>query len=119
MFATPDPAWPVIVLAVILFGDALASIRPPAVIRDCMIGVGFPLDWVWALVWIKLVACAGLLVGLAEPGVGVAATAGVIAYFLAASVAHVRARFLGSTFWVNCLGMLAVSVGVLLVSFVF
>ncbi|GAA3959766.1 DoxX family protein [Gordonia caeni] len=118
MFSTPDPAWPVIVLAAILLADALASVRPPAFIRDCLTGVGFPLEWGWALVWIKLVATAGLLVGLWEPGVGAAATAGVIAYFLAAAAAHVRARFVGVTFWVNCLGMLAISIAVLVVSFV-
>ena len=113
MFALPDPAWPVIVLAVILGGDALASIRPPQFIRDCYAGVGFPLEWGWALVYIKLLATGGLLVGLWHEGVGVAATAGVVAYFVAAAAAHLRARFLGSTFYVNCLGMLAISLTVL------
>lgn len=118
MFDTPHPAWPVIVLAAILLGDALMSIRPPGFVRDCLGGVGFPLEWGWALVWIKLLAVTGLIVGLWQPGVGVAATAGVIGYFLAASAAHVRARFTGVTFWVNCLGMLAIAVAVLLYSFV-
>lgn len=118
MFTTPDPVWPVIVLAVLVGGDALVSIRPPKVIVDCLNGVGFPLDWGWALVWIKLVATAGLIVGIWQPGVGVAAVAGIIAYFLAASAAHVRARYVGVTFWINCLGMLAISIGVLLISFV-
>lgn len=117
MFSTPDPAWPVVVLAVILLADAFASIRPPAFVRDCLAGVGFPLEWGWALVWIKLVAAAGLLVGLWQPGVGAAATAGVITYFLAAAAAHLRARYVGVTFWVNCLGMLTISVAVLAVCF--
>lgn len=118
MFQTPDPVWPVIVLAVILGGDALASIRPPALIRECLTGVGFPIDdWGWVLVYVKLLAVAGLIVGIWQPGVGVTTTAGVIAYFLAASVAHVRAGFTGMTFRVNCLGMLAISVVVLIYSF--
>ena len=49
---------------------------------------------------------------------GVAANAGVVAYFVCAAIAHVRAGFLGSTFWVNCLGMLAFSTLVLIVSYV-
>ncbi|BDH58392.1 hypothetical protein MTP03_33310 [Tsukamurella sp. PLM1] len=48
---------------------------------------------------------------------GFAANAGVVAYFVCAAIAHVRARFTGATFWVNCLGMLAFSTGVLLLSY--
>ncbi|NLG55305.1 MAG: hypothetical protein GX542_06610 [Rhodococcus sp.] len=119
MFDVPDPTWPVIVLAVILGGDALVSMRPPALIRDCLTSVNLPRDYWWALIWIKIVAVAGLVVGIWQPGVGVAATAGVIAYFLAASYTHIRARALGQAFWVNCLGMLGISTAVLLYSFVF
>jgi len=42
-------------------------------------------------------------------GVGLAATVGVVVYFLCAVVAHIRAHFLGREFWLNCLGMLALS----------
>ncbi|BDD81848.1 hypothetical protein TPB0596_16110 [Tsukamurella pulmonis] len=114
------PHWPAltVVLAAVLFGDALLSLRPPAFIRDCLDGVRFPRDWWWTLIVIKLVAVAGLLAGLWYPGVGVAANAGVVAYFVCAAIAHVRAGFLGSTFWVNCLGMLAFSTLVLIVSYV-
>ncbi|WP_341267553.1 DoxX family protein [Gordonia malaquae] len=118
MFATPDPVWPVLLLAVVVGGDALMSIRPPAFIRDCYAGVGFPLEWGWALVYIKALATAGLIVGVWHDGVGVAATAGVVAYFVAAFIAHIRAGFVGVTFWINCLGMLALSLGVLVWSFV-
>jgi putative membrane protein len=33
----------------------------------------------------------------------------VVVYFLCAVVAHIRAHFLGREFWLNCLGMLALS----------
>ncbi|MBM7367625.1 DoxX family protein [Gordonia hydrophobica] len=119
MFDIPSPVWPTAVLIVVLVGDAVISAIPVQLVRDCMDGVRFPVDdWGWALAYIKVVAVAGLIVGLWQPGVGVAATAGVIAYFVAATVAHLRARSLGSTFWVNCLGMLAISLAVLVSSYV-
>lgn len=118
MFSVPTPVWPTIVLAVILAGDAVMTAIPVKFIRDCMDGVNFPVDgWGWVLVYVKVLAVAGLIVGLWQPGVGTATTAGVIAYFVAAAIAHIRARSLGSTFWANCLGMLALSVAVLVYSY--
>jgi hypothetical protein len=111
-----DPWWPAGLLAAVLLGDALLSLRPPAFIRDCLDGVRFPREWWWALIAAKLLAVAGLVVGRWEAGVGVAAAFAVVAYFLCATVAHVRARFLTSSFWVNCLGMLGFAVGVLALS---
>jgi hypothetical protein len=118
MIDTPHLPLLTAALAVVLAGDALMSIRPPRFIRDCLDGVRFPRDWWWTLIVIKLGAAAGLLVGLQYPGVGIAANVGVVMYFLCAAVAHLRAGFLNSTFWVNCLGMLAFSAVVLVVSYV-
>ena len=112
----PDVWWPAALLAAAILADAVMSLRPPAFIRDCLTGVGFPRAWWWVLVVIKLGAVAGLLVGLGTPGLAVAASAGAVLYFLVAAVAHVRARFLTSAFWVNCLGMLALAVLALVVS---
>ncbi|WP_149359401.1 DoxX family protein [Lolliginicoccus suaedae] len=117
MFDVPDPLWPTVLLAAILLGDALISIRPPRFVTDCLDGVGFPLEWGWTLVYIKVLATAGLLVGLAHPGIAAATNAAVIGYFLAAAYSHIRARFLGSVFWFNCLGMLALSVAVFVGSY--
>ncbi len=94
------------------------SIHPPRFIRDCLDGVRFPRDWWWVLIVVKLLAAAGLLVGLKVEGVGLASNLGVIAYFLAAAYAHIRARFLKQEFWLNCLGMLFFATAVLLYSFV-
>ncbi len=113
MLLLPDPWWPQAVLAAVVLGDALLSLKPPAFIRDCLDGVGFPRDWWWCLIAIKLVAVAGLTAGLWLPGVGFAANVGVVCYFLCAAAAHIRARFVGSSFWLNCLGMLALSSGAL------
>ncbi|MEU0073359.1 DoxX family protein [Streptomyces sp. NPDC006332] len=114
----PDPWWLPAILAASLLVDAVLSIRPPKFIDDCLSGVGFPRDWWWTLILVKVLAAAGLLVGLHTEGVGLAAVVGVIAYFLAASYAHIRARFTGTEFWLNCLGMLAFSCATLLISYI-
>lgn len=116
MILESQPAWPVILLALVLLGDALLSIKPAQFIRVCLTGVNFPENWWWALVYIKLLAAMGLVAGIWFPGVGVAANVGVIAYFVAAVIAHLRANFLGSEFWVNCLGMLALSIASLVLT---
>ncbi|SMG13489.1 DoxX-like family protein [Rhodococcus rhodochrous J3] len=119
MIATTGWWWLSVVLAAILVGDALLSIRPPRFISECLDGVRFPRDWWWALVVVKLLAAAGLLVGAAYPGIGAAAAVAVVGYFVCAAVAHVRTGFLGRSFWVNCLGMLALSVLVVPAAYAF
>lgn len=41
---------------------------------------------------------------------------GVLAYFCCAAVAHLRAGFTGQSFWLNCLGMLALTVAMLVLT---
>ncbi len=117
MTLLPEPWWLVVALAAALTVDVALSLRPPEFIRRCLDGVGFPREWWWTLLVIKSLAVTGLLVGLVVPGVGLAATVGVVVYFGCAVVAHVRARFLGTELWVNCLGLLALAVATLLVSY--
>ncbi|RAG82629.1 hypothetical protein DN069_26265 [Streptacidiphilus pinicola] len=117
MTSTPQLWWPTAILAVVLLSDAVMSVRPPAFIQQCLTGVGFPREWWWTLVVIKVLAAAGLVVGLRYAGVGVTVNAAVVAYFLCAAYAHLRARYLRTEFWLNCLGMLALSAAVLLVSY--
>lgn len=116
MILLPEFWWAPALLALVLFADAAISVRPPKFVRDCLDGVRFPREWWWILIVIKLVAVAGLIAGIWIPGVAFAANVGVIAYFCCAAASHIRARFLGSTFWVNCLGMLVLSIAVLVVS---
>jgi hypothetical protein len=117
MITLPEPWWLTALLALVLFVDAAMSIRPPKFIRDCLNGVNFPSDWWWILVVIKTLAVAGLLVGIWMPGVAFATNVAVISYFCSAAAAHLRARNTGQAFWVNCLGMLALSIVVLVLSF--
>lgn len=118
MTLLPDPWWIPLVLAGALLFDAAASVRPPRFISDCLEGVGFPRPWWWTLIVIKSLAVAGLLVGIWIPGIAMAATIGVVVYFLCAAASHVKAQFLGQAFWLNCLGMLALSLATLTIGFI-
>ncbi|WP_415971337.1 DoxX family protein [Rhodococcus sp. 077-4] len=117
MIDTPHVWWLTAALAVILLADALLPVRPPVFIRNCLDSVAFPREWWWTLVVIKLLAAAGLIAGLQYPGVGISATAGVVAYFACAAPEHVRAHFVKQESWLNCFGMLALSSAVLVVSY--
>lgn len=112
------PWWPAAVLAAVLLVDVLLSLRPAAFIARCLTGVNLPREWWWVLIYVKVVAIVGLIAGFWFAGVGIAANVGVIAYFIAASIAHVKARFLGSEFWVNCLGMLTLSTATMVLTLV-
>jgi hypothetical protein len=114
MTLLPDPWWPVAVIAVIVAGDAAMTFRPPTFIAACLDGVGLPRDWWWVLAVVKVTAVAGLIAGFWIPGVGLAAMAGLVVYFLTAAGAHLRAGYTGRDFWLNCLGMLALTVLVLI-----
>jgi DoxX-like family len=72
---------------------------------------GVPLSWCTPLAAVELVGAAGLLVGLAIEPVGVAASAGVLLYFLGAMAAHVRAK---DWFGLRVPGTVAVLAGVVL-----
>ena len=102
-------------LASVLAADAAMSIKPPKFIRDCLNGVKFPQDWWWSLIVIKSLAALGLVRGTAKnsPQVTTATSTGVVAYFACAIFAHVKAKFLGKEFWLNCLGMTALNTSVL------
>ncbi|MBF4635806.1 DoxX family protein [Agreia pratensis] len=116
MTLLPAVWWPTALLALVLLVDVAMSIRPPKFIRDCLSGVNLPREWWWILVVIKTLAVVGLIVGIWMPGVAFSANVGVIVYFCCASVAHIRARNTTQAFWLNCLGMLAFSVAVLVLS---
>lgn len=117
MILVPHLWWLPALLAGVLLIDAALSIHPPRFIHDCLDGVRFPREWWWTLIVIKTLAATGLIAGIWIPGIAFAANVGVIVYFVCASIAHVRARFIRQEFWINCLGMLALSIGVFLFSF--
>ncbi|MBU8577879.1 DoxX family protein [Brevibacterium luteolum] len=118
MIIESQPIWPTALLALALIGDIVMSLKPMAFIATCLSGVRLPRSWWWVLIYVKSLAVAGLIAGFWLPGVGLAATAGVIAYFIAAVIAHLRAGFTGSELWINCAGMLALSVAALVLTLV-
>ncbi|MER0093198.1 hypothetical protein [Corynebacterium sp. KPL2838] len=76
-------------------------------------------DWWWALIGIKALAALGLIVGavLNNPSITTTVSVGVLAYFIFAIIAHIKANFVGKEFWVNCLGMTILSAVVLVLNF--
>ena len=118
MSALPDPIWPVIVLALIQFGDGLLCIEPVAFVAACFEGVQWPRRLWWMLSPIKFAAAAGLVAGIWIPYLGAATALALVAYFVVAIAMHTRARDFGRNLFLNATGMLAICVAVALYSFV-
>ncbi|MGB2920288.1 MAG: DoxX family protein [Mycobacterium sp.] len=116
-FSTPDPAWPVLLLAAIQFGDALLCLRPVRFIAECFEAVRWPRRLWWLMPVIKFAATAGLIAGLWIPYLAALTCAALIGYFVAAVGMHVAARDLGRNLFVNATGMLAICIAVPLVAF--
>lgn len=118
MLAFPDPIWPVVALALITAADGLMCIKPVGFIAACFEGVGWPRRLWWLMPVIKFAAAAGLVAGVWIPYLGVVTSSALVAYFLVALGAHVRARDFGRNLFVNAVGMLLVCVAVTLFSFI-
>ncbi|MDN5725117.1 MAG: DoxX family protein [Propionibacteriales bacterium] len=115
---TPDPIWPVIVLAVICVVDGVLCLKPVPFIADCFRTVGYPRR-LWPLMpVIKFAAAAGLIVGSWLPVLGGLTSACLVIYFIAAIGAHVRVRDFGRNLFLNATAMFVVCLTVFLWSFV-
>lgn len=108
-----DPWWPLLVMALIQVADAVMCLRPMAFIETCLQGVRFPNRWWWVLPPLKFATAAGLVVGIWQPPLALLTAAGLVAYFVIAAAMHIRAGYVGRDFWLNCLGMLSLSVALL------
>jgi DoxX-like family len=80
------------VLAAMLAYSAYSKLTRQAAIVASVDRVGFPRDQLDYLAGILLAAAAGLVLGLFWAPVGVAAAAGVVAYFAVTIAFHVRAH---------------------------
>jgi hypothetical protein len=68
-----------------------AFMRPKWLLAT-MAKLGVPESWITKLGSLKAAGAVGLLVGIGVPLVGTAAAVGLILYFVAAILAHLRAR---------------------------
>lgn len=85
----------VAVTAVITIGIALADFVPAQFVLANSARVGVPPSWLPMLGGLKLAGGAGLIIGLlGVPLIGIAAAAGLVAFFIGAVVAHLRAGVL-------------------------
>ena len=57
-----------------------------------VVAVGFPERFIWMLAVCEAAGAAGILLGLKWWPIGVAASIGVVAYFVLAVAAHLRAK---------------------------
>lgn len=80
-----------VVLALMASASAALKLQRKPEIVDSIHGtVGVPVERLPALAAVQLLGVAGLLVGFWVPWIGVAAAAGLMAYFAAAVAAHLR-----------------------------
>ncbi|MCT7659164.1 DoxX family protein [Mycobacterium deserti] len=112
MTSLPDPQWPVIVLAVIQFGDALMCLKPLRFIEECFTAVNWPRRFWWMMAPIKFAAALGLIAGLWIPYLGALTCAALVAYFVCAIAAHILARDFGRNLFLNATGMLVICIAV-------
>ncbi|PKW18868.1 DoxX family protein [Saccharopolyspora spinosa] len=108
-----EPWWPLAVLALIHFGDALLCIKPVGFVRQCLVDVGFPERYWRLLPLLKFAAAAGLVIGIWFRPLAILTSAALVCYFLIALASHIRARDFGRNLFLNCTGMLAACTGAL------
>lgn len=113
----PDPAWPLVVLAVISLGDGVLCLKPVPFIARCFEDVRLPRRF-WRLIPpVKFAAAAGLIAGIWIPVLGLVTTCCLVLYFVVAIAMHIRARDLGRNLFVNATGMLLICVATLVFGF--
>ncbi|HEX6514038.1 MAG TPA: DoxX family protein [Nocardioidaceae bacterium] len=108
-----DPWWPLALLALVEFGDAVLCWRPVGFVARCLTNVGFPRRFWWVLTPLKLAAAAGLVIGIWVAALAVLTSLALVGYFIVAIMAHLKARDIGRDLFVNATGMLALSAGTL------
>jgi hypothetical protein len=77
--------------AVLLVSARGKLVHDPAQLKT-MARVGFPEDKLWMLAGAETAGAAGLVIGLFWWPLGIAAAAGVVAYFIGATGSHLRVR---------------------------
>ncbi|NDV10259.1 DoxX family protein [Rhodococcus sp. IEGM 248] len=81
-----------IALAALLLVSGLGKLRRDPTQMATLTTVGFPQTRAWLLATAEFAGAMGLLLGLFWWPLGVAGAAGATAYFVGATLAHIRAR---------------------------
>ena len=108
-----DPWWPLAALAAVQVVDAAVCWKPVGFVRDCLTNVRFPPRFWFVLTPLKLAAATGLVVGIWVSWLAVLTSLALVAYFLVAIAAHLRANDFGRDLLVNAVGMLGLCAGTL------
>lgn len=81
-----------VLLAGVLLFSAYAKLTHNPQVNSTVVGVGFPERFIWLLAVCEIAGAVGILIGLYWWPIGVAAAIGVVAYFVLAVAAHLRAK---------------------------
>ncbi len=82
-----------IIMSFLLVSSGIAKLRGnPKVVHGIHEVVGVPLRWMPWLAACEFAGAAGLLIGIVWWPLGIAAAIGVVAYFLGASIGHMRVK---------------------------
>lgn len=78
--------------AQIVYSSVMKLRRTPRVMKTIVEGAGVPAQWLLWLAACELAGAAGILLGIAWKPLGIAASLGLVLYFVSAFVAHARVR---------------------------
>jgi hypothetical protein len=81
-----------VLLAGVLLFSAYAKLTRNPQVTATVVGVGCPERFIWLLAVCEAAGAVGILIGLYWWPIGVAAAIGVVAYFVLAVAAHLRAK---------------------------
>ena len=81
-----------VLLAGVLLFSAYAKLTHNPQVTATVVAVGFPERFIWMLAVCEAAGAVGILLGLNWWPIGVAASIGVVAYFVLAVAAHQRAK---------------------------
>jgi hypothetical protein len=81
-----------VLLAGVLLFSAYAKLTHNPEVTATVVAVGFPERFIWMLAVCEAAGAVGILLGLNWWPIGVAASIGVVAYFVLAVAAHLRAK---------------------------
>lgn len=81
-----------LILSLVLVASGVGKLTKKSVIVESLTKAGVPLSWFPYLAGVEFVGAVGLIAGIFESWIGIAAAIGVSLYFAGAVLAHVIAK---------------------------